>query len=64
MNKAFPWICAALITLTVSAVAGHESQPQPTPSTQQRAIPPGVCEPGFTGVWVDASTMECLKERP
>lgn len=64
MNQAFPWICAALIALTVGAVAGRETQPQAAPAPQQRAIPVGVCEPGTTGVWVDASTMECLKERP
>ena len=64
MSKAFPWICAALIALAVSAVAGRESQPIAAPAAPQRAIPSGVCEPGFTGVWVDVSTMECLKERP
>lgn len=64
MNKAFPWICAALITLGVSAVAGHESQQPSAPQVTAQAVPAGVCPRGHTGVWIDSKTMECLKELP
>lgn len=64
MNKAFPWMCAALVTLGVSAVAGHESQPITAPQITEKAVPAGVCPLGYVGVWIDSTNMECLKEMP
>ena len=64
MNKAFPWMCAALIALGVSAVAGRENQPIPAPQIAAQAVPAGVCPRGHAAVWIDRASMECLKELP
>ena len=64
MNKAFPWMCAALIALGVSAVAGGESLPIAAPQITAQAVPAGVCPRGHAAVWIDSANMECLKELP
>ena len=62
--KALPWIAAALVALTVSAVAGGESAPVQPVSIETTVIPAGVCPRGHAGVWIEPGVMECLKELP
>lgn len=57
------WLAAILLTMICIALFGcAKPQPQPMPVSQERAIPKGVCAKGNTGIWVDATTVQCVKE--
>lgn len=57
------WLAAIILGLIVIALAGcAKSQAQPFPVSQERAIPKGVCAKGDVGIWVDETTVQCLKE--
>lgn len=65
MNSVLTWIAAALVVVSVGAVAGIENGPTPSNVLHEpAAIPDGVCQRGHVGVWIDSNTMECLKELP
>lgn len=65
MQTALAFMAAFCIAIGVSAMAAAESWRDASPSnTEPPPIPDGLCKPGQVGVWIDTSTVECLKELP
>lgn len=54
------WLAAVILGLIVIALVGcakHKAQEVP------RAIPKGVCAKGDVGIWLDETTVQCVKEK-
>jgi len=57
------WLAAIILGLVLIALFGcAKPAPQPMPVSQERSIPKGVCAKGDVGIWVDATTVQCVKE--
>lgn len=63
-KTALPWVIAAALAIGLSAVAGTSYTSSTVPEIQPMAVPAAACPPGFTGVWIDSTTAECLRELP
>ncbi|CAM4398199.1 hypothetical protein COAQ111491_21790 [Comamonas aquatilis] len=66
MQKSSAWLIGALITIAVGAIAANtDAKPHPAPApVLAKAVPAGVCPPGHSAFWINASTHECLRELP
>jgi len=63
------WLISAvlvlLISLVLSGCSGAEAQEVPvSPQELRRAAAAAFYCPGMTAVWLDESTVQCLKETP
>lgn len=57
------WLAAAILGMVLIALFGcAKPAPLPMPVGQERAIPKGVCAKGDAGIWMDATTVQCVKE--
>lgn len=57
------WLAAIILGLVLIALFGcAKPAAQPTPVSQERAIPKGACNKGDVGIWIDATTITCHKE--
>ena len=58
------WMAAIIVGLAIITLMGcAKPAPQPMFVSQDRAIPKGVCAKGDTGIWIDATTVQCVKEK-
>ena len=58
------WLAAIILGLVLIALFGcAKLATQPMPVSQERAIPKGVCAKGDVGIWTDATTIQCFKEK-
>lgn len=58
------WLAAILLTMICIALFGcAKPAPQPMPVSQERAIPKGACAKVDVGIWIDATTIQCFKEK-
>lgn len=60
----YAWTAATALAFGLSAVAGTSYSPPSEPEVLPLAVPAAACPPGFTGVWIDSTTAECLRELP
>lgn len=65
-NRPGPWVISALLALiaiTLTGCSGAEAQVQPISKSElQRAAAGEWNCPGMTAVWIDETTVQCLKE--
>lgn len=66
MSTTSNWAIAALLTIAVGAIAANTDARSRDPAVTElaKAVPAGVCPAGHSAMWINSSTVECLRELP
>ncbi|MEG1282662.1 MAG: hypothetical protein RSD57_19690 [Comamonas sp.] len=66
MRTTSNWAIAALLTIAVGAIAANTDAKSRGPAAPERSkvVPAGVCPAGHSAMWINSSTLECLRELP